>query len=101
MSPRDGRLSVVREPEPRSLRELEGQLVEISAELREAAELIAGHRRGIAEAARHIARYALYPVPGGPDAIGLARDLAAMVDIAEEVEGLLPFWAKGGTPAEE
>ncbi|MGH2709538.1 MAG: hypothetical protein ACRDJK_14775 [Actinomycetota bacterium] len=67
-----------------SLHDVEAFCLEICAELRTT------YRDTIGNAARLIARAARYPLIGGQEAAELARELARMAYIEEEIDRLLP-----------
>jgi hypothetical protein len=78
-----------------SLHDVEALCLEICAELREVVEMLATYRDIIGNAARLIARAARYPLIGGAEAAELARELARMAYIEEEIDRLLPSSHKG------
>jgi len=73
-----------------SLHDVEALCLEICAELREVVEMLATYRDVIGNAARLTARAAHYPFAGGSEAPELARELARMAYIEEEIDRLLP-----------
>ncbi|MGH8907208.1 MAG: hypothetical protein ACRD0K_11945 [Egibacteraceae bacterium] len=77
-----------------SLHDVEALCLEICAELREV-EMLATYRDIIGNAARLIARAAQYPLIGGAEAAELARELARMAYIEEEIDRLLPSSQEG------
>ncbi|MGH8886905.1 MAG: hypothetical protein ACRDYX_17400 [Egibacteraceae bacterium] len=83
------------EPGSESLGEVEALCGEIVAELREVVEMFATYRQTIGDAARLIARAAVSPAVGGPQAGELARELARMAHVEEEVERLLLLGGEG------
>lgn len=72
-----------------SLHDVEALCLEICAELREVVEMLATYRDIIGNAARLTARAARYPLIGGSEAAELARELARMAYIEEEIDRLL------------
>ena len=78
-----------------SLHDVEALCLELCAELREMVEMLATYRDTIGNAARLIARAARYPLIGGLDAAELARELAKMAYIEEEINRLLPPSVRG------
>jgi hypothetical protein len=73
-----------------SLHDVEALCLEICAELGEVVDMLATYRDTIGNAARQIARAAHYPLIGGQQAAALARELAKMAYIEEEIDRLLP-----------